>query len=60
MLCYCDNKEDYLKVNNKSKFIEHLSDTPYKMRQETYLCGEYSVRDKCPGYRGYVSGVNDT
>lgn len=60
MLCYCDNKEDYLKVNNKGEFIEHLSDTPYKMRQETYLCGEYSVRDKCPGYRGYVSGANDT
>ena len=57
MLCYCNHKEDYLKVNNKDDFFEYLEDKDFEIRQETYLCREYAVRNKCSGYRGFVYGI---
>ena len=57
MLCYCRHKEDYLKVNSKDDFFEYLEVKDFDMRQETYLCDEYDLRNKCSGYRGFVEGV---
>ena len=59
MLCYCRYKEDYLKVNNKDDFFEYLENKDCEVRQETYLCREYDLRNKCSGYRGFVDGVNE-
>ncbi len=59
MLCYCRYKEEYLKVNNKSDYFNYLEDKDCDVRQETYLCKEYDLRNKCSGYRGFVYGVNE-
>ncbi|MBQ8135664.1 MAG: hypothetical protein IJ192_14900 [Clostridia bacterium] len=56
MLCYRKYKGDCLKVNNKDDFFKYLEDKDFEMRQETYLCKEYELRNKCPGYRGFVDG----
>ena len=58
MLCYRRHKEDYLKVNNKDEYFEYLEGKDFEMRQETYLCEEYELRNRCQGYRGYVAGGN--
>ena len=58
MLCYCRYKEEYLKVNNKGDYFKYLEDKDCDVRQETYLCKEYDLRNKCSGYRGFVYGVN--
>jgi len=57
MLYYCRYKEDCLKVSSKDDFFEHLEPKDFVMRQETYLCDEYEVRNKSSGYRGFVEGV---
>lgn len=61
MQCYCRHKEEYLKVNNKVDYFEYLEDKDcdYDERQETYLCKEYDLRNKCSGYRGFVHGINE-
>lgn len=57
MQCFKDQKEEYLKVNTKMDYFEHLDESKCTYRQETYLCEEYAVRNKAGGYRGYVEGV---
>ena len=57
MMCFRKHKEDYLKVNSKDEFFEHVEGKDFESRQETYLCGEYEPRRKCGGYRGFVDGV---
>lgn len=52
MLCYRRHKDDCLKVNNKDDFFVYLEGKDFDGRQETYLCGEYAIRDKSCGYRG--------
>ena len=59
MICYRKHKEDCLKVNSKDDFFEHLEDKDCEVRQETYLCEEYELRNKCSGYRGFVYGVKE-
>ena len=57
MLCYCNLKDDYLKVNNKDDFFEYLANKDFDMRQEAYFCAEYECRNKCAGYRGFLVGI---
>lgn len=57
MLCYRRHKEDCLKVSSKDDFFEYLESKDFVMRQETYLCDEYDIRNKISGYRGFVEGV---
>lgn len=59
MLCYCRNKEDCLKVNNKKDYFTFLEGKDYDARQETYLCEQYCPRNRAGGYRGFVDGVAD-
>ena len=54
MLCYRANKEEYLRVNTKNDYFEHLEELPNEQRQETYACPDFAVRDQCEGYRGFV------
>lgn len=56
MLCYRAHKEEYLKVNTKAGFFEHLEPLPCEQRQETYLCPDFSPRTQCAGYRGFLKG----
>ena len=58
MLCYCRHKEECLKVNNKSDYFKFHEGKDCDVRQETYLCKEYDLRNKCSGYRGFVYGVD--
>lgn len=54
MLCYRAHKEEYLRVNTKNDYFEHLEGLPVEQRQETYICPDFAVRDQCEGYRGFV------
>ena len=54
MLCYRAHKEEYLRVNSKNDYFEHLEELPNEQRQETYVCPDFAVRDQCEGYRGFV------
>ena len=56
MQCFIRQKENYLKVNSKPDYFEHLNTGhgDYELRQETYLCGSYEIRNRCEGYRGLV------
>lgn len=54
MLCYRAHKEEYLRVNTKNDYFEHLEELPVEQRQETYICPDFAVRDQCEGYRGFV------
>ena len=54
MLCYRAHKEEYLRVNSKNDYFEHLEGLPVEQRQETYICPDFAVRDQCEGYRGFV------
>ena len=47
-------------VNGKSDYFSYLSDKPedYDLKQETYLCEKYEIRNRCGGYRGYVDGIH--
>lgn len=58
MLCYRGFKEECLKVNDKDDWFEFLEDKNFEGRQETYLCEEYSPRNKASGYRGFVNGID--
>ena len=52
MMCYRECKESYLKTNN---YFMYLTDNVnFTHRQETFLCSEYDLRNKCEGYRGFV------
>ena len=57
MLCFCRHKDDCLKVNSKDDFFAFLDGKDFDMRQETYLCAHYCLRDKAGGYRGFVDGI---
>lgn len=59
MLCYCRHKKDCLKVNNKDDFFRFLEEKDFDVRQETYLCEQYDLRNKASGYRGFVDGTMD-
>ncbi len=59
MLCYCRHKEDCLKVNSKNDYFNYLEGKDCDGRQETYLCGHYSPRNRAGGYRGFVDGVTE-
>ena len=54
MLCYRAHKKEYLRVNTKNDYFEHLEELPAEQRQETYVCPDFAVRDQCEGYRGFV------
>ena len=51
---------NYLKVNGKNDYFSYLSNNPkdYDLKQETYLCEKYEIRNRCGGYRGYVDGIH--
>ena len=59
MLCFRRHKEDCLRVNSKDDFFAFLDGKDFDGRQETYLCGQYSLRNKAGGYRGFVDGAED-
>ena len=59
MLCYVRHKEDCLKVNSKDDYFAFLEEKDFDGRQETYLCSQYSPRNRAGGYRGYVEGTMD-
>ncbi|MCM1315675.1 MAG: DUF6304 family protein [Muribaculaceae bacterium] len=54
MMCYRECKENCLKVNSKADYFKYLGDENFTHQQETYLCSEYDLRNKCDGYRGFV------
>lgn len=54
MMCYRECKENCLKVNSKADYFKYLGDEDFAHRQETFLCSEYDLRNKCGGYRGFV------
>ena len=54
MLCYRHHKEAYLKVNDKASYFKYIEGLDYEARQETYCCEEYTQRNQCSGYRGFV------
>jgi hypothetical protein len=54
MLCYRAHKEEYLRVNEKADYFAYLEGLPVEQRQETYVCPDFTVRDQCEGYRGFV------
>lgn len=54
MLCYADNKEKYLSVNNKDDYFQYLEALSYSLRQETDLCAAFEPRITCGGYRGFL------
>lgn len=54
MMCYREHKENCLKVNSKADYFKYLGDEDFTHRQETFLCSDYDLRNKCGGYRGFV------
>ena len=58
-----DNMELQAVIHISFGYYEHDNENNqarryFEMRQETYLCEEYELRNRCQGYRGYVAGVN--
>ncbi|MEN8120550.1 MAG: DUF6304 family protein [Bacteroidota bacterium] len=51
MMCFKNNKEDYLKVKDKISFLK-LAEKEFIYVQETYCCPEYKTRQTNIGYRG--------
>ncbi|HET9505279.1 MAG TPA: DUF6304 family protein [Hymenobacter sp.] len=51
MLCFVRQKEAYLKVKDKSEYMEKLTDD-YDIVQEIFLCNKFQARRKGTGYRG--------
>lgn len=51
MLCFVRQKEEYLKVQNKSEYMVNLTDD-YDVVQEIFLCDKFQIRRKDTGYRG--------
>ncbi|MDE6035825.1 MAG: hypothetical protein K2G36_07960 [Ruminococcus sp.] len=54
MMCYRECKKNCLKINSKADYFKYLGDEDFTHRQETFLCSEYDLRNKCGGYRGFV------
>ncbi len=52
MLCYKNQKENYLEVKNKSEYMQ-LAPTE-RQTQEIFCCSDYQIRDREVGYRGFV------
>lgn len=51
MLCFRNIKDAYLKVTNKGEYMD-IMDSFDRFVQETYVCGDFTVRTKGAGYRG--------
>jgi len=51
LACFRDNKQQYLKVENKSDLFQ-IWETMTELVQETYLCAEFEKRIAGTGYRG--------
>ncbi|MCF6406440.1 DUF6304 family protein [Chitinophaga filiformis] len=51
MLCFRNVKDQYLKVRNKSEYMDIMDDFD-RFVQETYLCEDFTPRTKGTGYRG--------
>ena len=51
MLCYRDNREEYLAVKSKREYM-NMKGRPTEQVQETYLCPEFQRRIAGTGYRG--------
>ncbi|GEM_PF-859125 len=51
MLCFVSQKEKYIKVTNKSEYME-LPTEKICCVQEIYSCDHYEIRTKGAGYRG--------
>lgn len=54
MQCYKNHREAYLKVNTKDDYFKHLGALDFESMQETFLCGNFTPRTQCEGYRGFV------
>jgi hypothetical protein len=52
MMCFRHNKVDYLTASSKEDYFK-LAGKGYIAVQETYLCDEFSQREKDTGYRGW-------
>lgn len=52
ILCYKNQKQDYLKVQNKAEYMQ--LDSCESQQQEFYCCSEFRVRTASFGYRGTV------
>jgi hypothetical protein len=50
MHCYVDQRDNYLKVKNKSDYVNLPTD--FQQVQEIYCCDKYEIRKKGTGYRG--------
>ena len=55
MLCYRHHKKEYLKVTDKASYFKYAEGLDYESMQETYCCKEYTQRNQCSGYRGFVN-----
>ncbi len=51
MMCFKNNKEDYLKISDKISFLK-IIEKGFIYVQETYSCDEYKKRRQNIGYRG--------
>lgn len=54
IMCYRECKENCLKVNGRNDYHKYLEGQPFIFQEETYLCSEYSLRNKCGEIRGFV------
>lgn len=51
MLCYVNQKDEYIKVRTKEDYLSKLN-TNYKKLQEIFYCPKFELREKGIGYRG--------
>lgn len=51
MLCYVNQKDEYIKVRTKEDYLSKLN-TNYKKVQEIFYCPKFELRKKGIGYRG--------
>ncbi|MCM1506228.1 MAG: DUF6304 family protein [Ruminococcus flavefaciens] len=54
IMCYRECKENCLKVHGRNDYHKYLEEQPFTFQEETYLCSEYDLRNKCGGIRGFV------
>ncbi len=50
MLCYVNQKEEYLKVKSKDDYLKLTND--FAIVQEIYCCDKFEIRKASTGYRG--------
>lgn len=51
MMCFVNQKDNYLKVKNKSEYIDNLTED-FDDVQEIFCCSKFDIRRKGAGYRG--------